>query len=148
MVANCRPSLILSLAAFLAGCDTCSNELPGVKTVDLPPIESFDLAVVQVPPFHPNFVHKVSSADSLEEIQKFLNSYECGWKVPTFGTYDDFNETRIELYSDEELVDIVYVGRNYFAREYGEIHIRRVDKDEIDNLEEVLGTGVRTVGHP
>ena len=143
--------VLLCLAMILIGCDTTSDELATVETVILPPIDEFDRIVVLVPLYNPAFAVEITSSDIVGNLHEFLESHQSDWLVPSFGTYND--GTRVELYAGDELVDVLYVGeshfdRYYFARDFGEIHVRRVDKEEVMKLEKVLGTGVRTVGHP
>ncbi|MDX1516600.1 MAG: hypothetical protein R3288_07160 [Woeseiaceae bacterium] len=125
---------VIGLCAMLVGCDTGPGNTAGPETITLPSVEEFDRIIVQLPPYRPAFANVITSSEVMRELNVFLEAYGSGWLVPAFGTYD--NETRVELYDGARLVEVLYVGqgnfeRYYFARERGDIYVRRVDEKDV-----------------
>lgn len=130
-----KSSLVLLLAVTLLGCDSSAHKNSGVQTVALPAFESFDRVVV--------LGKEITSAARVDRLKNFLIFYESGWFVPTFGSGYD-NGIRVELYTGPTLVDVLFVENKYFARRVDDVHIRRINEEEITELEKVLGVRLPT----
>ncbi len=136
----------LCFVFLVASCDVGTWRAPDDLAVSLPPIKKFDRIVIRLYHDHPERSTEITSKETTQELYDFLESYRDDWFVPAFGSYQHI--TRIDLYSDGELVDFLYVSSSYLSREVGEVHIRRINGQEYGRLYRILGGQLKTVGHP